>query len=72
MPIEIELDVFKCQEYNHFMRDCPTMQADREAELIQQMFIMDEEQTSLQMQLIDTNGARQSVNTIEAREHLNL
>ena len=48
------------------------MQADREAESIQQMFNMDEEQTLLQMSLIETNQERQSVNTIEAREHLNL
>ena len=47
-------------------------QADREVEQIQQMFNMDEEQTLLQMPLIDTNQVRQSVNTIEAREHLNL
>ena len=33
---------------------------------------MDEEKTLLQMPLIDTNQVRQSVNTIKAREHLNL
>ena len=54
------------------MRDCQTMQADTEVEQIQQMFNMDKEQTLLQMPLIDTNQARQSANTIEAREHLNL
>ena len=54
------------------MRDCPTMQADREIEQIQQMFNMDEEQTLLWMPLIDANQVRQSVNTIEARKHLNL
>ena len=48
------------------------MQADREVEQIQQMFNMDKEQTLLQMPLIDTNQVRQSVNTIEAREHLKL
>ena len=54
------------------MRDCLMMQADREEEQIQQMFNMDEEQTLLQMPLIDTNQVRQSVNTVEARGHLNL
>ena len=49
------------------MRDCPTMQVDREVE---QMLNMDEEQTLLQMPLIDTNQVRRSVNTMEAREHL--
>ena len=38
------------------MRDCLTMQADREAEQIQKMFNMDEEQSLLQMPLIDTSG----------------
>ena len=33
---------------------------------------MDKEQTSLQTPLIDKNQVRQSVNTTEAREHLNL
>ena len=47
------------------MRDCLTTQADREVE---QMFNMDEEQTPL----IDTDQVRQSINTTEAREHLNL
>ena len=54
------------------MRDCLTMQGDREAEQIQQMFNADEEQTLLQTPLIDTNQARQSGSTIETREHLNL
>ena len=62
---------FKCQEYDHFTRDCPTMQVDREVEQIQQMFNMEEEQTILQTPIIDTNNATQSTNTIEAREHLN-
>ena len=63
---------FECQEYDHFPRDWPITQADREAETIQQMFNMDEQQTLLQTPLIDTNQARQSVNTIEPREHLNV
>ena len=48
------------------------MQVDREVEQIQQMFNMDEEQTLLQTPIINTNNARQSTSTIEAREHLNL
>ena len=39
---------------------------------IQQIFNNEEEQKLLQMPLTDINQARQSVNTIEAREHLNL
>ena len=33
-----------CREYDHFARDYLTTQANREAEQIQQMFNMDEEQ----------------------------
>ena len=40
---------FECQEYDHFTRDCPTTQANREVEQIQQMFNMEEDQTLLQM-----------------------
>ena len=47
-------------------------QADREVEQIQQMFNMDEDQTLLQMPLIDTDQVRQNINTTEARENLNL
>ena len=40
---------FKCRDYNYFVRDYPTTQADREVEQIQQMFNMDEDQTLLQI-----------------------
>ena len=46
---------FECKEYNHFVRECPTRQASREVEQIQQMFNMDEEQTILQSPLMDTD-----------------
>ena len=41
---------FQCREYNHFVRDCPTRWASREAK---QMFNMDEDQTILQTPLKD-------------------
>ena len=45
--IETELCV-KCREYDHFVKDCPTMaREERETEQIQQMFNLDEEQTAL-------------------------
>ena len=37
----------KCREYDHFAKDCPTTKEEREIEQIQQMFNLDEEQTSL-------------------------
>ena len=46
---------FECREYDHFARDCLTIQANREAEKIQQMINMDEEQTILQTPLMDVD-----------------
>ena len=50
----------------------PTTQVDREVEQIQQMFNMDEDQTLLQMPLMDVDQVRQSISPTEARENLNL
>ena len=38
---------YKCRECDHFAKDCPTSKEEREIEQIQQMFNLDEEQTSL-------------------------
>ena len=38
---------YKCREYDHFAKDCPTYKEEREIEQIQEMFNLDEEQTSL-------------------------
>ena len=35
----------KCREYDHFAKDCPTSNEEREIEQIQQMFNLDEDQT---------------------------
>ena len=45
---------FECREYDHFARECPTRQENRETEQIQQMFSLDNGQTILQTLLIDT------------------
>ena len=55
-----------------FARDCPTTQADRENEQIQQMSNMDKDETLLQMPLMDVDQVRQSTSPTEARENLNL
>ena len=47
-------------------------QVDREVEQIQQMFNMNEDQTLLQMLLMDVDQVRQSISPTEARENLNL
>ena len=45
---------YKCREYDHFVKDCPTSEEKREMEQIQQMFNLDEEQTSLKVLGTDT------------------
>ena len=39
---------YKCREYDHFAKDCSTSNEEREIEQIQQMFNLDEDQTSLE------------------------
>ena len=50
---EIELNVFKCWEYNHFAKDCLNSQTEKELEEIQQMYNLDEEQTTLKVLATD-------------------
>ena len=40
---------YKCQEYDHFVKDCPTSKLEKETKQVQQMYNMDEEQTSLKI-----------------------
>ena len=54
------------------MRNCPTTQASREVEQIQQMFNMDEDQTILQTPLMDVDQVRQTISPVETRNKLNL
>ena len=54
------------------MRDCPTRQANREIEQIQQMFSMDEDQTILQSPPMDTDQEEQTITPVETRDNLNL
>ena len=67
---------YKCKddEYDHFRKDCPTSKSEKEAEHIQQMFNMDEEQTSLKTLVMDTYDNRTRVGTINnvVKDHLNL
>ena len=44
---------YKCREYDHFARDCPTSREEREIEQLQQMLNLEEDQTSL---LINTQN----------------
>ena len=62
---------FECREYDHFARDCLTKQGKREMEQIQQMFNLDDEQTSIQTSLMDIDG-EETITLIESRNGLNL
>ena len=38
---------YKCREYNHFIRECPTSREEREIGQLQHMLNLEEDQTSL-------------------------
>ena len=63
---------FEYREYDHFMRECPTRQENRETEQIQEMFNMDEDQTLLQTALMDTEEDEMTKTPIGTRDNLNL
>ena len=63
---------FECREYNHFARQCPTREASRETEQIEQMFNMDNDQTILQTPLMDIDKEELTILPMEARDNLNL
>ena len=44
----------KCREYDHFTKDCLTLQVEKEPEQIQQMYNMDKDQTALKVLVTDT------------------
>ena len=66
----------KSREYDQFMKDCPTSKEERMIEQIQQMFNLDEEQTSLKTLATDTYDRLNKINSLEnvtlAQEYLNL
>ena len=58
---------YKCREYDHFAKDCPTSKEEREIQQIQQMFNLDEEQTSLEMLATDTYDSLNKINSLERK-----
>ena len=52
--------------------DCPTRQASRKVEQLQQMFNRDEDQTILQSPLMDTDQNKQTIAPVETMDNLNL
>ena len=65
---------YKCREYDHFVKDCPTTKEERQVEQIQQMFNLDEEQMSLKMLARNDTYNFNHRNTLEQvrSEQLNL
>ena len=65
---------YKCKEYDHFTKDRPTVKEERETDQIQQMFNLDEDQTSLKTLAADTYDNLNHVSSVEElrSEHLNL
>ena len=55
-------------EYDHFVRECPSRQANKEMEQIQQMFNMDKDQAMLQTPLIDTDEDELTITPVETRK----
>ena len=49
---------FKCRKYNHFTKDCPHSETEREPEQIQQMYNLDENQIALKVLVADTYKIR--------------
>ena len=45
---------YKCREYDHFTKDCPTSREERELEQLHQMLNLEDEQTSLKSLVIKT------------------
>ena len=70
--IGTELDVTECKEYDHFARDCPMTQANREMEQIQQMLNLDEDHMTVQIPLMDADQDNRTVTPVETRDNLNL
>ena len=54
---------YKCREYDHFMKDCPTSKEERELEQLQQMLNLKDEQTSLKSLVMNTQDNLSRVNS---------
>ena len=65
---------YKCREYDHFAKDCPTCREEIEIEQLQQMLNLEDEQTSLKSLVTNTWDNFSRVNSEENLRlgHLNL
>ena len=73
VQIEIRLDALRVESMITLARECPTRQENREIEQIQQMFNLDDEQTTIQTSMMDINDDDEVAITLtENRDCLNL
>ena len=65
---------YKCREYDHFVKDCPTSREEKEIEQLQQMLNLEDEQTSIKFLVVNTQDNFSRVNSEENLRlgHLNL
>ena len=50
------LKCYKCREYGHFLRDCPSSREQKEIEQLQQRLILEDEQTLLTSLISNMQG----------------
>ena len=54
---------YKCREYDHFTKNCPTSREEKEIEQLQQMLNLEDEQTSLKSLVTNTQDNFSRVNS---------
>ena len=60
---------YECREYDHFTKDCPTSREEKEIEQLQQMFNLEDEQTSLKSLL---TNIQENFITVNSEQNLRL
>ena len=60
---------YKCKEYDHFAKDCPTSREERELEQLLDILNLDDEQTSVKLLVTST---RDNLNSINSEDNLRL
>ena len=65
IPIRDRIRCYKCREYDHFAKDSPTLQVEKEAGQIQQMYNMDKEQTMLNVLATNTYDNLNRINSVD-------
>ena len=58
---------YKCREYDHFSKDCPSSREEREIEQLQQMLNIDDEETLLKPLATNTHD---NLNSISSEDNL--